>query len=146
MLTIDSKITLNDETIASPNISEQFSVEELTRIGSWVSDGYTRDRRSRAHWEKRNEAAMDLAMQIQKVKNFPWPGAANVAFPLVTIAILQFHARSYPATVPGPELVKYTVVGSDPKGVEKARADRIGMHMSWQLREQDKAWEPQHDR
>lgn len=146
MLTIDTKFKLNANAVASPNLADQFSKDDLSRIGTWVSDGYQRDKQSRAHWEKRNEAAMDLAMQIQKVKTFPWAGAANVAFPLVTIAILQFHARSYPATVPGPEMVKYSAVGSDPKGVEKGRADRIGMHMSWQLREQDKAWESQHDR
>jgi hypothetical protein len=37
----------------------------------------------------------DINMQIQKDKNFPWPGCSNVIFPLITIASLQFSARSY---------------------------------------------------
>jgi chaperonin GroES len=44
---------------------------------------------------------MDLALQLQKDKSFPWPGASNVAFPLVTIAALQFHSRAYPALTGG---------------------------------------------
>lgn len=146
MLTLTNKLTLDEETIQSSNLTDKFTSDDLVAIGNWVADGYVRDKTSRSKWEVRSAAAMDLAMQIQKAKNFPWPGSANVAFPLVTIAIMQFHARAYPAIVPGPEVVKYSVTGDDSKGTEKARADRIGMHMSWQLREQDKAWESQHDR
>ena len=97
-------------------------------------------------WEKRTQAAMDLAMQMQKEKNFPWPGCSNVAFPLITIATMQFHSRAYPTILNGPEIVKYRVNGADPEGREKARALRVGQHMSYQLLEEDQSWEEQHDR
>src|SRR5216684_1969973 len=146
MLTLDSKITLDKDAIESQNLCSRFDEVDLTAIGNWVEEGYRKDKQSRARWERRTEAAMDLAMQIQKDKNWPWPNCSNVAFPLVTIAVMQFHARAYPALVQGTDVVKYRVVGEDPQGKEKRRADRIGLHMSWQVMEQDQGWEENHDR
>lgn len=143
---LTSYLTFNKATIDAANLTDRFSDEDLKNIGTEVQQGYLSDRQSRFKWEKRNGAAMDLAMQIQKDKNFPWPGCSNVNFPLVTIAALQFHARAYPSIVQGTNIVKYRVVGDDPEGTEKARAERIGTHMSWQLTEQDTAWEEQLDR
>lgn len=146
MLNLDKKLILNKETIESPNLVDQFDAQDLTRIGTLIFDGFTKDKSSRSKWENRTAAAMDLAMQIQKDKNFPWPNCSNVAFPLITIAVTQFHARAYPAIINGPELVKYKVVGSDSEGKEKARAERVSAHMSWQIMEQDTDWESQQDR
>lgn len=128
------------------NITHLLAPEDLAHIGRRVWEGYTRDRQSRAKWEKRTQAAMDLAMQIQKQKSFPWPGCANVCFPLVSIACLQFHSRAYPSLISGTDIVKYRVVGKDPQGTERDRATRIGRHMSYQVLEEDQAWEEQHDR
>lgn len=146
MLTLDSKLILNRLTIKSPNLCNRFSDEDLSRIGNFVWEGYLRDKQSRRKWERRTNAAMDLALQIQKDKNFPWPGCSNIAFPLVTIATLQFHSRAYAAIIEGTEVVKCRVVGPDPTSAKRARAERISMHMSYQVLEQDKAWEEQHDR
>lgn len=146
MLTLDASLTLDFETIQAPNLVDKFGAQDLVRIGNLIFDGYTKDKASRSKWETRTAAAMDLAMQIQKDKNFPWPNCSNVAFPLITIAVTQFHARAYPAIINGPELVKYKVIGSDPQGTEKARAERVGTHMSWQIMEQDTDWESQQDK
>jgi chaperonin GroES len=89
---------------------------------------------------------MDLAMQIQKDKSFPWPGCSNIAFPLITIAALQFHSRAYPDIVDGVDVVQCRVVGPDPDNKKTERAERISTHMSWQLLEQDEDWEEQTDR
>lgn len=144
MLKLDKPITLTAKVIASPNLCELFDGDDLRRIGEECWAGYARDEQSRAVWMKRNEAGMDLALQIQKDKNFPWPGCSNVAFPLVTIAAMQFHARAYPAIVNGTDIVKCAVFSSDPEA--QARADRVSTHMSWQLLYQDKSWEEQEDK
>ncbi len=146
MLQLDTKLTLSESAIKSPNLADRFSEEDLKRIGSWCWEGYTRDRGSRQRWERRTEAAMDLALQVQKDKTFPWPGCSNVAFPLVTIAAMQFHSRAYPAIINGNDIVRCRVIGDDPKGEKTARATRISTHMSWQVMEQDAAWEEQQDR
>jgi len=146
MFIIENPITLNAKAISSPNLCELLDPEDLKRVGEECFEGYTRDEQSRQTWMKRNEAGMDLALQIQKDKSFPWPGCSNVAFPLVTIAAMQFHARAYPAIVNGTEIVKCAVFGEDPDGQLNARANRISTHMSWQLLYQDKTWEEQEDK
>lgn len=146
MLTLDNHIKIDAITIASPNLCDRFNDSDLSKVGSIVFESFLQDKQSRASWESRMEAAMDLAMQVQEVKSFPWQGCSNVAFPLVTIAALQFHARAYPAIVNGRSVVQCRVVGEDPEGINAARAKRISDHMSWQLLEQDESWEEQQDR
>lgn len=147
MLRLDSYLgRLDESVINSPNLCGRFSSDDLKRIGIECWDGYNRDELSRAVWLRRNEAGMDLALQIQKDKTFPWPGCANVAFPLVTIAAQQFHARAYPAIVPSNEVVKCKVFGEDPTGAKTKHAERVSTHMSWQLLYQDKSWEEQEDK
>ena len=146
MLVLDKPIKLDSEAILSPNLCERFEPDDLARIGLECFEGYTRDEASRESWMRRNEAGMDLALQISKDKSFPWPGCANVAFPLVTIAAMQFHARAYPAIVNGTQIVKCAVFGDDADGKRTAHADRVSTHMSWQLLYQDAAWEEQEDK
>jgi len=146
VLELSTKISLTSATIKSPNICDHFSDEDLGRLGASCAAGYHRDKLSRLTWEKRNEAGMDLALQIQKNKTFPWPGASNVAFPLVTVAAMQFHARAYPALVSGKDVVRMEVDGPDPDGAKNARAKKVGGDMSWQVRHQDKGWEPGQDK
>jgi chaperonin GroES len=49
---------------------------------------------------------MDIALQVRKPKNYPFEGAANIKYPLVTVAALQFGARAYPAIMDGSRIVK----------------------------------------
>lgn len=143
---LQRSITIDREVAKAPNLCDRFSDDDLDTIGRWVLSGYERDKRSRIKWERRTSAAMDLAMQIQKEKTFPWPGSANVTFPLVTIASLQFSCRSYPNLISGSEIYKYRTLGKDPDQRIRERADRIGKHMSWHVLEEDVGWEETHDR
>jgi chaperonin GroES len=79
-------------------------------------------------------------------KTFPWPKAANIKFPLLTVASIQFQARAYPAIVDGSNLVKGRVLGRDQDGSKRERADRIGQHMTWQLLYRMADWEEDTDK
>lgn len=149
MLILDRPIHLDDSCITgkrAANLCDRFDEEALKRIGEHVHEGYMHDKQSRFKWERRTQAAMDLAMQVQSAKNFPWPDASNVKFPLVTIAALQFHSRAYPAIISGADIVKCRVIGQDDDGEKTKRAERISVHMSWQTMEEDSSWEEQKDR
>jgi chaperonin GroES len=111
-----------------------------------VWEGYDNDEHSRRDWLRRTQAAMDLALQVQKSKSFPWADCANIAFPLVTIAAMQFHARAYPGLIQGTQVVKFRVPADDPTGEVCKRAYRVGRYMSYQVLEEDQSWEEQHDR
>jgi hypothetical protein len=111
-----------------------------------VIEGYELDKRSRAKWEQRSQDAMDLALQVTENKSWPWANAANVKLPLITTAAIQFHARAYPAIVPGQQIVKGVPMGADPQGVKLERGDRIGKHMSYQVLEEMPDWEEDTDK
>jgi len=146
MLKLDTKVRFDAALMRKANIAELFSARDLTALGEAVVRGYDQDENSRRDWKRRTQAALDLALQITQDKSFPWPNCSNIAFPLVTIGAIQFHARAYPALVPSTELVKCRVIGADPDGKLLERAERVSKHMSYQLLEEDEAWEEQHDR
>ncbi len=138
---------LNLEQIQdADNLADLLHEDDVKEIGRNVVKAYEIDKQSRVGWEKRMKSATDLALQLVESKSYPWPNAANVKFPLLTIAALQFQSRAYPALVKAPDLVKFRVQGKDEGGIKASRASRISRHMSYQLLEQDEGWEEDQDR
>lgn len=159
----------------SPNIAEEILAgddgeEHLAKIACDVDRKYKIDKASRTDWEESSTRAMDIALQVRKPKNYPFDGAANIKYPLVTVAALQFGARAYPAIVDGGRIVKAQVVGNDsgvpikdengdPRvdplsgeplwikkpGAKRAKADRVSRHMSYQLLNEMEEWEEDTD-
>jgi chaperonin GroES len=145
-LELEHKIQIDPRTALSPNLTHRFGKDDLARIGEVVWSGYDRDCSSRSSWVRRNRAAMELALQVKPGKSFPWPNASNVAFPLLTIAALQFHSRAYPALFSGAEIVKYRIPGMDSSGALETQANLVGRYMSHQAMDLDESFEEQHDR
>ncbi len=129
-----------------PNVADELTTEQLNKIGQEVVRGYDIDKASRSDWEKQTDTAMGLAMQVTEEKSWPWPKAANVKYPLITTAAIQFSARAYPAIVKGADVVKGEVIGPDPEGKKKERAERIGRHMSYQLLNEMEEWDEDVDK
>lgn len=144
-MSLNTKLDIKD-IVKSPNLVDEITKEDIDTISRLVIDEYEIDLQSRAGWEKKTKASLDLALQVMENKTFPWPGASNVKFPLITIAALQFHARAYPALLPSADVVKCRVFGEDPTGEKTARAKRVGAHMSYQVLEEDIDWEDQMDK
>lgn len=132
--------------VNSPNVAELLSEDDLRTIGNRVYDEWIIDKSSREPWEEKMADAFKLALQVMDEKTFPWPGASNVKFPLVTIAAIQFHSRAYPALIPGPEVVKCKVYGEDNDNQLEIQARKISEHMSYQLLEEDETWEDNMDK
>ena len=135
-----------EQLIYEPNIADLLTEAELVALGLQVVQDFETDLESRSAWEKRMEASMKLALQVVEAKNFPWPNASNIKFPLVTIAALQYHARSYPTLINGDTPVKCRVIGEDQDGKKSRRAERIESHMSYQILEEDEPWESEMDK
>ena len=136
-----------DKILNSVNIAEELDDHQKHKIGKSVVDGFETDLASRKPWEKDLESWTKLALQIADTKTFPWTGAANIKYPLLATAAMQFAARAYPTLVPSNgKIVKCRVVGMDPTGEKTARADRISTHMSYQLLEQMDGWEEDMDK
>lgn len=135
-----------NELVYEPNIANLLSKDDLETIGMQVVRDFDNDLMSRSSWEKRTEASLKLALQVVENKNFPWANASNVKFPLITIAALQYHARSYPVLIDNDLPVKCRVVGEDKDGLRTLRATRVEQHMSYQLLEEDEDWESEMDK
>src|SRR3990172_7728641 len=95
------------------NVAELLDDEQLEKIGYDVEREFKIDKDSRVDWEKSAEKAMKIALQVSEPKNYPFENAANIKYPLVTVAALQFGARAYPAIFDGTRIVKGQVVGND---------------------------------
>ena len=134
-----------EKLLASPNIAELLDDYTLNKIGGRVVSEFNNDKNSRTMWEKRVEEAMQLALQVAEAKSFPWSGASNVKFPLITIAALQFHSRAYPALISSDNIVRMgNAMEEDPEIVDKLK--RVEKHMSYQVLEEDLNWESEMDK
>jgi len=123
------------------NIAEHLPPEDLATIGSDVVQEHGIDYSSMKDWRERMERGLDLAALVKKEKTYPWKGAANLKYPLITTAALQFNARAYPAIVPSDDVVKVQVHGNDTTGAKAARGERVGQYMSFQLSSEVEEWE-----
>ena len=156
----------------SINIAAELEEDVLGEIAQRVDREYEIDSNSRSDWMEKSKKAMDLAMQVSEVKQYPWPKASNIIYPLMTNAAIQFAARAYPAIVSGKEVVRGSVVGPDdglpainpqtqqpvvdpqsgqpvfavPPGAKRIRAQKVGEHMSWQLLDEQPEWEEETDK
>jgi len=128
------------------NLADYIPDTDLARIGQAVIRDVELDESSRGEWQDRYQRNIDIAMQKKEPKVFPWPGASNSRSPILTIAAIQFNAEAYPVIVDGSNLVKGRVLGPDPDGEKRSRADRIGQHMTWQLLYRMPGWEEDTDK
>ena len=127
--------------IDATNVGELLDDDKLADIGKRVVEEAEIDDRSRDDWRRDAEEGMKAALQAATVKNWPFENSANIKYPLITVAALQFNARAYPAIVADDRPVKAKVFGADPEGQKRQRAERVSEHMSYQLMEEMVEWE-----
>lgn len=128
------------------NIAEDLEDQKLLDIGARCIDDYEADEESRSEWLEGSKEAIEAAKQVADEKSYPWSGAANIKYPLITTAAIHFNARAYPAIINGTKIVKGKVIGDDPQNIKEDRALRVGEHMSYQLSEEMDGWEEDTDR
>lgn len=135
-----------EQQLELDNLAEELEKDVLDDIGRKVWDGYDIDLRSRSEWEDRNEDYIKLASQVMENKNFPWPKASSVKYPLLSISCLQFASRAYSQLFPSQNIVKAKVIGYDRDGMKRDAGGRISKHMSYQLTEEMEDWPEEMDR
>lgn len=104
---------------ADGDISDLLTETELAALGMRVATDWERDKASNQTWRDAAEKALKQAAQEDgDVKTFPWANAANVQYPILTVAAQQFAGRAYPAIVKGDEAVGVKVLGDVPQKPE----------------------------
>lgn len=130
----------------SANLAFDLDDSLLGQIGAKVCEEFEIDVISRqaAGYDEKLKRAVELATLAKTAKAYPWDGASNVKYPLIIQAAIQFNARSYPAVIDGPNVVKASMKGQ-PTPEKAERAERVANHMSWQLLEEEEEWEEDTD-
>lgn len=133
---------LLEEILSEQEISGVLTDQQLAEIGSRVVEDWQKDRDDNKDWRNGVEKALKAAAQENDgTKTWPWPNAANVKYPLLTISSLQFAARAYPALVKGDEAILVKTFGKDPNGEKKARAERLKSFLNYVLFYKVSDWE-----
>ena len=135
-----------EDLIGQPNIATKLDDTILQEIGMNVDKGYDIDYESMEPWRAKNKDAVALAEQVWEKKFFPFENAANVKYPLISTAAIQFAARAMPEFIKGTDIVRAVVVGEDPEGMKADRAQRISEHMSYQCINEMEEWEEDTDK
>ena len=133
--------------LESINIAESLDEAQLRKIGQDAFAGYDLDEQSRQDWVKHVDEWTKLAKQTVEPKTYPWVGAANVKYPLLSTAAMQFAARAYPSLVPSNgKIVHAKTLGKDPDGAKTEIAEAVSTYMSVQLLQDMYGWEEDMDK
>lgn len=145
--TDDQEEAQSPDTNSYKNVAEGLSEDKLADIGEMCKQGYEDDFETTQDWRDQVEEWLKLATQTMEPKNWPWPNASNIKYPLISTAAMQFSARAYPTLVPSDgKIVKPQVIGRDPEQTKIKRAIKVAQFMSWQLKYDMKNWDEEMDR
>ena len=138
---IEKEILRAEALVLVTNIAEKQSQETLSDLTTKVLEGYKIDLATRSEWEELNKQIIDLVKLLVKKKTYAGEVVANVKYPLIINACIQFAARAYPEIVKGNDVVKSKVIGNDPDNIKCNRAKRIADFMSFQVLNEMPDWE-----
>jgi chaperonin GroES len=159
------------QSIGQQDLTPFFSDEKLKEIGAQVVRDYDADYATSQEKRDRISELYKLAMQSREAKDYPFAGASNIKYPLLTKAAIGFASLAYPAIVQDDQVVKGKAVGKDDgdeevtgldgkplldeatgqpmrknAGAKQRRANRVGTFMSHQLTEDMADWQDEMDK
>jgi len=134
-----------DEIKKSKNIVDLLEKDEVLAIGAKVVTGFEIDEESRVKWKEIVDQAMDIMAQTMETKNYPWPHASNLKFPIITKAAINYASRTMPEIIQNDKVVKCGTIGDDPTNEKFERANRVSEFMSWQFVSGMDCWEQELD-
>lgn len=132
--------------IDSDNIATDLNVERIDEISKECLKGFEEDCNSMEDWLADVDAAMDLTDIKREQKNFPFRGAANVKYPLTSLAVIQFASRAMPEMIRNGALAKTKIIGFDPSGTKDRRAVRTSKYSNYVLFEKIPNYMEERDR
>lgn len=115
------------------NLADRLDEQDRKKMAEEVVREYEHDEKSREEWLHGVDRAIKNARQKPEKKNYPFEGASNIKYPLLTTAMNQFGARAYGAITRSDQPMICKVVGEDPKGLKAKRADRLSRFGNYQL-------------
>lgn len=154
----DIEIVLEDDGSATVEIGEEEDMEVdfyanlaamvdpqvRSEIALQLLDQFEADKSSRSEWETQYAKGMDLLGLKMEERTRPFRGAAGVAHPLLTEAIVQFQAQAFKELMPAGGPVRTQIVGKET--IEKwMQASRVQDFMNYQITTVMKEYTPEMD-
>jgi len=130
----------------SDNIADLLDDEQLADVSNKVMNGFQNDKNSAEDWMMKADQIMELANLPLIEKHFPWQGAANIKYPLLTMAIYQFGARTLPEFARDGNIVKPRVLGRDSTGAKLRKGKRACDYLNYKLLDETGYWWDEHDK
>lgn len=160
------------DAVGLDNITDFFDDEVIKKLGSQTLTDFQADERDFAPRRAKIEDINALLLQTKEIKNYPFEGAANIKYPLLTKACMQFAAVAYPAIFRDGKIAKANVVGNDDgdepikdpitgtvatnpmtnapmrinEGVKARKGERVSKVLNYQMTEQMENWNADTDR
>lgn len=132
--------------IAMDNIAEDLDEQQLNKIGKDALEGFEDDLNSSKEWMSDVKKVLELASLKTVKKAYPLPNSANIKFPIITKAALEFASRVYPEIVKDGRVVKPRIVGKDYTGTKQKQGQRVADYMNYQLLFESCEWEQDLDK
>lgn len=101
------------DAIDQSNIADFFNDSTLKEIAADCLANYEIDNNNFKPRRDRIEELYKLALQVKEEKNYPFTGASNIKYPLLTKAALSFAEMALQAIVRDDSVVKSRIIGSD---------------------------------
>ena len=101
------------------NLVDDLDEEKVAEIGSKCQSDFLKDVAARNEKDERLKQAEKLAKQVIEKKTYPFDGASNVKYPLITKAVIEFNARVSPLICNNGEVVKIKTYGGEDEIVEE---------------------------
>lgn len=131
------KVSL-EKILSNPtDIARLLSEEQLNYVYDYCNTRYQDLVASRTPRNEKLRQANEEALQVYKQKDFPWPKAASVKYPLITNACIDFSSRIFPAVWQDGDIAK-TKYYTDNK--DYAAGHRIATYLNYYLAERIPAW------
>jgi chaperonin GroES len=115
--------------MANGDISDLLSEGQLQEIGINAVREWRTDLGSNEKWRETADRGLNLASQDtdnDDEKNYPWEGASDIHYPILTQAAQQWAARAYPELVKGDKAVGIKVFNPPPKSPSPGEIADLG--------------------
>ena len=123
------------DLVSSDNIAEMLSEKEKNMIANIVMTDLEEDEKSMANWLRYADQAMKLTSLHREERHIPFRHAANIKYPLITTAVVQFTSRFLPEFIKNGEIVKCRIIGNDDDNKKYRKGKRQEIYINWKLLE-----------
>lgn len=123
------------------NIADELSDEQLEKVKQTVRRRYELDKESMHQWlEDANKIADLVELKPDEGREGRYEGCANIRFPLITTALINFASRALQEVIKGNKAVNAKIIGSDPQGLKTNKARRVVTVMNSELLHPSSTW------